>query len=316
MTVMNLHFRRVTNVRPAHEAHSEPFALPCRLGNWQLLSAVGAGPLARVYRARRFDCWPPRMSDPHPIVAVKVLRRCWQDRPRVFGQFVSEAAAASQVRHPHLLGLIEAELRHPPYFLVTPWVAGTSLSTQLSSNPLPSVTEALAWARQLAEALAAMADAGWMHADVKPANILIGSDHRATLIDLGFARRIEPDLHDESRPLAGTLNYMAPEMLFEPHRADQRADLYSLGATLFEMLTGRLPFISDQPAEVVRMHRETPPPSATRIANHIPLAVSELIGDLLAKDPDQRPASPTHVAARLAELEQVREMGYARAIAG
>jgi serine/threonine protein kinase len=107
----------------------------------------------------------------------------------------------------------------------------------------------------VAEALDALHAAGWMHADVKPSNVFVSSSGHVTLIDLGFARSADERGSIADRPLLGTLNYMAPEVLYSSRGGDIRSDVYSLGVTLFEMLTGRLPFDSQDVAELASQQR-------------------------------------------------------------
>jgi serine/threonine-protein kinase len=153
---------------------------------------------------------------------------------------------------------------------------------------------ALWLARQTAEALAALHAAGWMHADVKPGNLFVSAPAHVTLLGLGFARRPRECGSIVDRCVAGTVGYVAPEMITSAVRPDIRSDLYSLGATLFEMLTGRLPFEA----------RTLDTPLALRsLAPDLPRNVVDLVRELLAKDPFRRPQTPQELISRLAALE-------------
>ncbi len=143
-----------------------------------------------------------------------------------------------------------------------------------------------------------------MHADVKPSNILVDANDHVTLIDLGFARRTTGG--HTVRSLAGTVNYMAPEMAENPQAADIRADLYSLGVSAFELLSGRLPFAGRDAAEVLAQHRKQRPESLAQAAPSAPHELVLLVDRLLSKTPDARPRTARDVERRLTQLERER----------
>lgn len=300
---MTVQFRRFTSSHPTRSARKQPFALPCRLGRWRLHSVIGRGSLSRVYRASAWHCWPPQPNCPPKVVAIKVLRESWEDRPRAVGQFACEAAVIGQVKHPHLIHLVDSDLNNPPFFLVLPWVSGTCLSTWRGASRRPALADILRWMRQIASALVALDESGWMHGDVKPSNMLVNQQGDAVLIDLGFARRTKDD-EDAARPLVGTLNYMAPEMIYAPELADIRSDLYSFGVSLFELLTGRLPFPGPTAADVIKQHRKTPPQPLKELAPDTPPRLQDLVALLMEKKPTHRPKHPSVVYEELQAIEQ------------
>ena len=142
-----------------------------------------------------------------------------------------------------------------------------------------------------------------IHADVKPANILVSPSGHATLIDFGFVQTPAEASHWATRPLAGTLAYIAPEMVTSALAAGPRSDIYSLGVTLYEMLTGRRPWDSDDPGELATLHREAKPADIRALRPDVPESVAELVHSMLAKDPLRRPASARELASRLVRLE-------------
>lgn len=160
--------------------------------------------------------------------------------------------------------------------------------------------------RQVASALIALDESGWMHGDVKPSNMLVNQQGNAVLIDLGFARRTKDD-DEGARPLVGTLNYMAPEMIYAPELADIRSDLYSFGVSLFELLTGRLPFPGPSAADVIKQHRKQPPLPLNELAPDTPQALQDLVKHLMEKKPTHRPASPSLVHDTLRLLEEAEQ---------
>ncbi|HTU25212.1 MAG TPA: protein kinase, partial [Pirellulales bacterium] len=167
----------------------------------------------------------------------------------------------------------------------------------------PAVPVALWIARQVAEALEALSAAGWMHSDVKPSNIRVSTAGHATLVDLGSAQRHGEQRSLADRPVVGTLAYMAPEMLLSSIAADVRSDIYSLGITLYELLTGRLPFATDDKRRLVLDHRQELPSDLRLAAPQLPTHVARLVRQMLAKQPLRRPQTPRELIDRLVRLE-------------
>ena len=140
-------------------------------------------------------------------------------------------------------------------------------------------------ARQVADGIDALFDAtGMIHSDIKPANILVSPTGHATLIDFGFVQTPSEATRWSTRPLAGTLAYIAPEMVTSALAAGPRSDIYSLGVTLYEMLTGRRPWDSDDPGELATLHREAKPPKVRTLRPNVPDSVADLVQEMLAKD--------------------------------
>jgi eukaryotic-like serine/threonine-protein kinase len=271
-----------------------------RLGPWQLVRMLSEGCFTRVYQARPADC---PQNQPAAYV-VKVLRnQCWRD-PQAIEMQRREAWAGSKVSHPNLLPVLSASVQEPPFYVVTPKVEGLPLSQLLFEEERLAVPLALWIARQVAEGLAALFDAtGMIHADVKPANILVSRTGHATLIDFGFMQTPAEASNWATRPLAGTLAYIAPEMVTSAFAAGPRSDIYSLGVTLYEMLGGRRPWDSDDPAELVTLHRESKPTDLRTLRPETPERVSDLVHAMLAKDSLRRPGSARELATRLMRLE-------------
>jgi len=144
---------------------------------------------------------------------------------------------------------------------------------------------------------------GWIHGDLKPANIFLSPTGHATLLDLGFTRRIESPGNIVDRPLLGTLHYVPPELITSTLKADGRSDFYSLGITLYQMLTGRLPFANDDVGQLVTLHLQGVPPEPRRFRPQLPHHVCRLLREMLAKEPLRRPHTAEELVSRLAELE-------------
>jgi eukaryotic-like serine/threonine-protein kinase len=284
-----------------HEASvAEAPQLVGRLGPWQLVKPLGDGNLTRVYLARPAD------SAPHQVASyvVKVLRKEWWRDLQAIGMQRREAWIGSKVSHPNLLPVLSASVEEPPFYVVTPKLEGTTLAQQIADRGRLAVPLALWIARQIAEGLAALFDAaGMIHADVKPANVLVSPVGHATLIDFGFAQTPIEASDWATRPLAGTLAYIAPEMVTSALAAGPTSDIYSLGVTLYEMLTGARPWNTDDPAELAARHREAKPADIREQRPELNSSVAELVHSMLAKDPLRRPGSARELAARLVRLE-------------
>jgi serine/threonine-protein kinase len=142
-----------------------------------------------------------------------------------------------------------------------------------------------------------------MHGDIKAENIFVGEQGHVTLLDLGFARRESEIASAVDRPVLGTVNYMAPELVTSSLRADIRSDIYSLGVTLFELLTGRLPVVAADLAELAEIHRQLRPVDVRRLTPGLPLEVARLVRQMMAKEPLRRPQTPRELIERLTRLE-------------
>lgn len=271
-----------------------PSAQGERLGDWELVSRLAEGRVAEVFAAR-----PWGSQDP-PRYALKRLRRVWDDVPEAIASLICEAQAAQDVSHPHVVPVLAAELHQGLRYLVFPLLEGEALALEAGA-PHRGLPEILWIARQAAEGLSALHTAGWLHGDIKPQHVIVSPEGHATLIDLGFATPI--GTLSMRSAVRGTPRYLAPECLVSTLRVDHRSDLYSLGATLYEWIAGRPPFVGDTMAELARQHRQDRPTDLRALAPGLPLGVVELVRDLLSKSPERRPLSAAEVVERLWPLE-------------
>jgi eukaryotic-like serine/threonine-protein kinase len=262
---------------------------------YELLEYLGGGPLTAVYAAREGAADTPyavkvvRGDCGDPVTAVKLLQR--------------EARAGLNVRHPHLVRVLDAHVTRPPYFLVMNLLSGESLRQRLQRDYRLDVSNALWITRQTADALAALHRAGFIHGDVKPDNLRLVDPGNATLIDLGFAHRPgENAAFLRAGYVLGTANYLPPELCDPLPSDDYRGDVFSLGVTLFELLTGRLPYPPGSLSQTFRRHRCDPPADIRRHRLAIPPALVALVERLLAHKPQDRPKAAA-VVQQLVRLE-------------
>jgi len=269
-----------------------------RLGEWVLIRPVAEGNWTQLYQAQAASASP---GSP-PQYAVKTIRPECFDSSIAQRILAREVEVARMVTHPHIVPVLAWQLRHPPQYVVMPWLEGVSLRDLLRQrSPLPTA-EALWLTRQIAEGLAALHAAGWIHADLKPENIIVSSDYHVTLIDLGFCVR-QSEIQGRRRLIAGTLNYIAPEWWTMDGRPDARSDLFSLGVILYEMLCGRRPTNAKTLDELVALHRTWRLPAAQTVRGTLPRELVRLLRSLLARIPERRPHSATALIEALYPLE-------------
>ncbi|MBP0449611.1 serine/threonine protein kinase [Kitasatospora sp. RG8] len=270
-------------------------------GRYELLERLGQGGFGVVWRA--FDTRMQRQ------VAVKVIGHHGEDQQKAALRFVREACAAGNLSHPHIVtvhDLGEGELggRQVTY-LVMELLTGRTLTDVLRSG-LPDPVQSLRWGRQICSALAAAHDAGMVHRDIKPDNIMVTAAGVLKVLDFGIAQL---DVGAGGLTTTGTVigspAYMAPER-WTGGRVDGRADLYAFGCVLVELCTGARPFSGDSTPVLMYQHLNEPPPALDPAQFGLPDEVAALVTELLAKDPADRPADARTVERRLADLAERR----------
>jgi eukaryotic-like serine/threonine-protein kinase len=289
-----------TKYAPALAATTADRPLVGRIGPWQLARLISESELARVYVAHPVDA----AEDSPASYVVKVLRKEWWRDPHAIEMQRRAAWVGRKVSHPHLLPVLSAGVEQPPFYTVSPKLEGRSLARIIDQQRRLPLAITLWIVRQVAEALDALhSTARMIHSDVKPANIVVAPDGHATLVDLGFVHTPGESRHWSTRPVYGTLNYLAPEALTSSLSASPQSDVYSLGVTLYEILAGSLPFVGRDAEHLIRQHRETKPEDIRNRRPETPTAVASLIHRMLAKDPLRRPESAAEVAEELVRLE-------------
>lgn len=269
------------------------------IGNWEVLQLLGEGPWSRVYRAKPIGS----NARAHIDYAIKVARQDVEsDNTTSVHLIRREALVGRAVAHPHLTCILSSHVSRSPHYLVMPFLEGVTLEAALSEVDIVLTPHALWIARQAAQAIQALHKHGWLHSDVKPQNIFISPEGRVTLLDLGLARRIGHAECAADGPLAGTMAYAAPEAFSSVEEVGPPSDIYSLGVTLFRMLTGTLPFTTCAASDLAAAHLRNDPPDPRRFNPVLPTRVVRLIRRTLAKQPSRRPLAE-ELVAWLADLE-------------
>jgi serine/threonine protein kinase len=258
---------------------AEPAAAPS-LSQYEIVEQLGGGGMGVVYKAR-----DRRLQR---LVALKYLAPSSSTDPDLKSRFLREATAVASLDHPNVCGLIDvAEPEDGQLVIVMPFYEGETLKRKIERGPLP-VALALDYARQIAAGLAHAHAAGVVHRDIKPANVIVTSGDRVKILDFGIAKVSSAKAKlTRTGALLGTIAYMSPEQAGgEP--VDHRTDLWSLGAVLYEMLTGRAPFTGDTLEALFLAILWQQPERVTALRTDVPAGLEALVHRLLEKDPGRR----------------------------
>jgi serine/threonine protein kinase len=265
-----------------------------RLGHYEVLQVLGRGGFGIVFRA--FDDTLQR------VVALKVMAPQLAATSPARKRFLREARSSAQVRHENVVQVYEVAERPLPY-LAMEFIPGETLQQKLDRVGPLDVPETLRIGRQIAEGLAAAHATDLIHRDIKPGNVLLeGGQHKVKITDFGLARAADDASISQSGIIAGTPMYMAPEQALG-HNLDQRADLFSLGSVLYQMVAGRPPFRANGTLAVLKRVAEDTPRDIREIIPETPQWLCDIIAKLHAKDPDDRYQSAREVADVLADCE-------------
>ena len=252
---------------------------PRRVAQFELLECIGEGGMGEVFRA--MDTMLERE------VAIKALRPALMERGDLVERFRVEAIALAKLNHPNIAAVYSFLREQDTYFMVMLYVRGHTLEEVLAKRTRLPWQEALTIVAQTLRALDHAHRLGVIHRDLKPANLMVRADGSVVVMDFGIARVLARARQTRSGNMVGTLEYISPEQV-QGKEVDGRADFYSLGVMLYEMLTGRLPFIASTEYDLLRAHVELTPPPARDLCRDLPEPVEQLVRKAMAKDPRQR----------------------------
>ncbi len=271
------------------------------VSHYRIRSRLGQGGMGEVYLAEDV-----RLGHE---VAIKKLPRHLTDDADHRRRFEREAKAVANLRHPYIVPLYEFDEIEGELFLITEYLPGGSLREVVRENPngVP-VENVLRWGVQTAEGLAEAHARGILHRDIKPDNLLLTEKGDLRIADFGLAHLEYETQLTQTGTVMGTLGYMAPEQV-NGEKAGASADLFALGATLYELLTGSSAFRGDNRAAVMHAILTRDPAPASESRSEIPAELSALVQQLLQKDANQRPQSAEEVAQRLREIADACDLG-------
>jgi serine/threonine protein kinase/WD40 repeat protein len=272
-----------------------------RLGSYRILEVLGQGGMGVVYKARH-----ERMA--RVVVALKVLPPEWLG-PQSLARFEREKAAIGRLDHPNIVAARDDGEEDGVHFLVMEYVEGLDLKRLIECRKRLGVAEACGIAKRVADALEYARQNDLVHRDIKPSNVLLTCNGGVKVLDFGIARllgdhRFGDDLTQPDH-FIGSAAYAAPEQASHAHEVDIRADLYSLGCTLYYMLAGRAPFSEHRdPWSKIHAHMYQTAPSIRSIRSDVPEELAEVLDRLLAKKPEDRYTTPADLAAALERFSQ------------
>lgn len=279
------------------------------LTRYRVESKLGEGGMGVVYKAVQVSMQRP--------VALKVLSPKYAARPRFVEQFIREARAAGALNHQNVIQVHDVGTENGVHFFSMEHVEGPTCARMLRSQGCFETDEALEVILQVAKALEYAHEHRLIHQDIKPDNIMVGSDNVVKLADLGISKTFDEAEQegDESRKIMGTPHYMAPEAALGK-KIDHRVDIYGLGATLYHLLAGKVPFHGEGATEVLKKVVMEEPPPLRQLNPKVTDAVEKLVRRLMAKQPDARPQTAVEVQAEIKKLWDGNQTGSDRVAAG
>jgi len=275
-----------------------------QLAHFELIEPIGVGGMAAVIRAR--DTQLDR------FVALKILPPEMAQEQENIDRFHQEARAAAKLDHENIARVFFCGEDQGLFFIAFEFVEGDNLRTIMERRGQLPVAESVRYILQIAAGLEHAATRGVVHRDVKPSNIIITPTGRAKLVDMGLARNLERrgerDLTQSGMTL-GTFDYVSPEQALEPRDADSRSDIYSLGCTLYHMLTGKPPVPEGTPAKKLQHHQMHFPIDPRHFAPGVPDELVLILSKMMAKNPRDRYQRPVHLVQHL--MQVAKKVGIA-----
>src|SRR6266571_5284820 len=267
-------------------------SLPRTFGDYALLEEIARGGMGIVYRARQVSL--------DRIVAVKMLLFGPLSSPEFVKRFRAEASAAASLQHPNIVAIHEVGVHQGQQFFAMDYVEGQSLAKLLANGPLPA-RNAASYLKTIAEAIHYAHERGILHRDLKPSNVLIDANDQPRVTDFGLARRLEGDSElTVTGQVLGSPNYMPPEQAAGKRgKISRRSDVYSLGAMLYHLLTGRPPFVGEALTDTLDQVVNSEPVSPRLLNPSVPRDLETICLKCLEKEPDERYATAQALADEL-----------------
>jgi serine/threonine protein kinase len=255
---------------------------------------LGQGGMSAVYKA----------TDPNlkRVVAIKLIHEHLSADPGFVRRFESEASAVASLRHPNIVQVYDFNSDNETFYMVLEFIPGETLGDRLrrlagDNRKLP-LEDALKFTLNISDAMGYAHQRGIVHRDIKPANIMLDVQGQAILMDFGIVKIAGGDSHTSTGAIVGTARYMSPEII-RGETADNRSDIYSLGVTLFEMLSGRLPFVADSAMTLMMMHLNDPVPDVREFRGDVHPEIVSILSKCLTKDRNERYQSAGELSADL-----------------
>ena len=276
-----------------------------RIGGYRVIQQLGSGGMSSVFRAVH--------DESGHEVAVKVLPRTLARNPTLLQRFLREAKSAEALEHQNIVAIFDRGVDQGRHYLVLEYVPGGDLHDRVRDEGPLAIPEAVRVVREVAAGLSYASSLGLIHRDVKPANILVSPTGQVKIIDLGLALQAEAEDERVTRDgtTVGTVDYMSPEQARDSRATSEKSDMYSLGCTLFFLLTGSAPFAGGDVADKLARHCTQPAPDPRALRPDIPPALAALTRKLMAKRPENRFES---YASLIAALDAVAKPGHAEVL--
>ncbi|HKD87065.1 MAG TPA: protein kinase, partial [Streptosporangiaceae bacterium] len=264
-------------------------------GRYLVESQIARGGMATVYHARdvRLD----------RTVALKIARPELAQDQDFIGRFISEARSVARLSSPNVVAVFDQGSTGDLHYIAMEYVPGPTLRHLISSRGRLNPAEALDIIERVLVGLAAAHDAGIIHRDVKPENVLLGNGRSVKVADFGLARAAAAASHTKTGMLIGTAAYLAPEQVAS-NTADERSDVYAAGVMLFEMLTGVQPHTGDSPLDVAYKHVHAVVPAPSTLIPELPAAIDALVALGTSRDPELRPLDARHYLKAITEVRR------------
>ena len=244
---------------------------------YEILSLIGTGGMSEVYQAKCHTL--------NRLVAIKVLKDEYSQDANFVSKFKMEAQAAAGLSHPNIVSVYDVVDEGSLHYIVMELIEGITLKSYILKKGHLGVKETIGIAIQVAQGLAAAHDQHIVHRDIKPQNMIISRDGKVKVADFGIARAVSSQTIGVNA--VGSVHYISPEQA-KGNYSDGRSDLYSLGITMYEMLTGKLPFDGDNPVSVALAHLEEPVQPPSRIKPEVSASLDRIILKCTQKKPERR----------------------------